>query len=158
SEVDPDNLARYGAAAESILRFELAVTGETANPFGYARQYTQDIQGRRQTAFFIPHENETGYWWQGENARLASLAAAAAMVAHRTTDAGFKTKLLQYAFDQLDWICGKNPFDACMVHGFGRNNGNYMDKWPNVTGGICNGITSGMEDETDIDFGRTDVA
>ena len=24
--------------------------------------------------WFFPHDNESGYWWQGENARLASLA------------------------------------------------------------------------------------
>jgi hypothetical protein len=44
-----------------------------------------------------------------------------------------------------------------MVQGFGRNNKNYMDKWPNVVGGICNGITSRFEDEQDVDFGRDDI-
>jgi hypothetical protein len=139
------------------MSFELSVTKDVKNPFGYARQFTQDVHGKRQTAFFIPHENETGYWWQGENARLGSLSAAAGMVASRTQNDELKANLLQYAHDQLDWICGKNPFDSCMIHGFGHGNGNYMDKWPNVNGGICNGITSGFEDESDVDFGRTDV-
>ena len=49
---------------------------QAPNPFGYARQYVKDPGGKR-AAFFMPHRNETGYWWQGENARLASLAAAA---------------------------------------------------------------------------------
>ncbi len=156
-EIDSKNELTYRRAAETLLRFELAVTKEVENPFGYGRQYTQDVHGTRKTAFFIPHENETGYWWQGENARLSSLAAAAGLLSHRTTDDTLRADLRAYAFSQLDWICGKNPFDACMLHGFGRGNGNYMDKWPNVGGGICNGITSSLEDEADVDFGRTDV-
>jgi hypothetical protein len=157
ADVDPDSHQSYLKAAEQIVRFELSVTGETSNAYGYARQYTQDVHGKKQTAFFIPHENETHYWWQGENARLGSLAAAAGLVASRTQDSSFAAELRAYAFDQLDWICGRNPFDACMLHGYGRGNGNYMDKWPNVLGGICNGITSSVEDESDVDFGRTDI-
>ncbi len=37
-----------------------------------------------------------------------------------------------------------------MMHGKGRNNPEYMEEWGNIRGGICNGITSGFEDETDI--------
>jgi len=157
ADIDVDNASIYESAAERVLQFELGITSEVDNPYGYGRQYVQDAKGETRSSFFIPHENETGYWWQGENARLASLAAAAAAVAHRNKNATFREELLTYAVSQLDWICGKNPFDACMIHGFGRNNGNYMDKWPNVLGGICNGITAGFEDESDVDFGRADV-
>lgn len=157
-EVCHEDVTNVQAAVESMMRFELAITGETSNGFGYARQFVQDIHGKRGSSFFIPHENETEYWWQGENARLSSLAAAAGSVAHTTMDDALRTELLAFARSQLDWICGKNPYDACMIHGFGRNNGNYMDKWPNVLGGICNGITAGAEDESDVDFGRTDLA
>jgi hypothetical protein len=57
-----------------------------------------------------------------------------------------------YARDQLNWILGLNPFDACMLHGFGRNNPEYEPDYPNAFGGICNGITAGFADEEDIDF------
>ncbi len=154
-------------AAIELLGFELWITSEVDNPFGYARQFTVDVHGTRRRAFFIPHENETGYWWQGENARLASLASAAGKVAllleRRANGAPGSagddrvTELRRYAAAQLDWICGKNPFDACMLHGFGENGGNYLPEWPNVVGGICNGITSGFDDESGLDFGRTDV-
>lgn len=157
AEVCHQNVTEIIEATEQMMRFELAVTAEQENAFGYARQFIQDASGNRRSSFFIPHQNETEYWWQGENARLSSLAAAAARVAHLTSDTVLKEDLLKYAHSQLDWICGKNPFDSCMVHGFGRNNGNYMDKWPNVLGGICNGITAGFDDESDVDFGRTDL-
>jgi hypothetical protein len=158
AELDPEQSARWVEAAERMLRFELAVTHEVSNPYGYARQYVQDITGHRRTSFFIPHQNETGYWWQGENARLASLAAAAGMLCRFVeADRELVARLRAYAFDQLDWICGRNPFDSCMLHGFGFNNRNYMELWPNVAGGICNGITSTFEDESDVDFGRDDL-
>lgn len=158
AEVDTSRSRPYLEAVETMMNFELWVTAEVDNPFDVARQYVQDVHGQKRTSFFIPHENETGYWWQGENARLASLAAAAGWLAQHTGDQHLRDELRRYATNQLDWILGKNPFDSCMLHGFGRNNQNYMTEWPNVLGGICNGITSGLDDERDVDFGRDDVA
>jgi hypothetical protein len=60
-----------------LLAHELEVTAEVTNPFGYARQLVQNKAGQRRTAFFFPHDTEAAPWWQGENARLASLAYAA---------------------------------------------------------------------------------
>ena len=59
------------------LQFELAITREVANPFGCARQYVKDLGKGKRSSFFLPHQNESGYWREGEGARLASLAAAA---------------------------------------------------------------------------------
>ncbi|MEA1911149.1 MAG: glycoside hydrolase, partial [Spirochaetota bacterium] len=57
-----------------------------------------------------------------------------------------------YSQNQLNWILGLNPFDICMVQGFGRNNPEYEKEWRNFQGGIVNGITSGYLNENDIDF------
>jgi hypothetical protein len=161
SELEPDQerAKALRATAAECLAFELAITSEVDNPYGYARQLTQDAKGLRKTAFFIPHDNETGYWWQGENARLASLSGAAGLFCRLDSSperASLRERLRGFAFDQLDWILGKNPFDSCMLHGFGRNNVDYMVQWPNCAGGILNGITSGYVDEDDIDFARTE--
>ncbi|MFI5184531.1 MAG: glycoside hydrolase family 9 protein [Vicinamibacteria bacterium] len=159
---DADAASRPGIldAARRAMTFELEVTGEVANPFGYARQLVQSKSGARRTAFFFPHDTETAPWWQGENARLASLATAAALAAqHFKSDKSFHDKLLSYATSQLDWILGLNPFDASMLHGAGRNNPPYRFfdsyEYTNAPGGICNGITSGFRDEEDIDFNLT---
>lgn len=151
--IEPDAAVREKAlgAVRTSLRFELTITREVPNPFGYARQYVKDLGGRARSAFFFPHENESGYWWQGENARLASLAAAALLGARHAPEA-MRRELEAYAVDQLDWIFGLNPFDASMQHGKGRNNPDYMPDWPNAPGGVCNGITSGFDDEHDIAF------
>jgi hypothetical protein len=64
-----------------------------------------------------------------------------------------------FARDQLDWILGLNPYDACMLHGHGRNNIAYLFfdsyEYTNAPGGICNGITGGYDDPKaeGIDFG-----
>jgi len=101
--------------------------------------------------FFMPHDNETGYWWQGENARIASLSAAFTMGA---TSAGFwADTLFGMATAQLDWILGKNPFGVTMMYEFGNKNyPNYPAKRPlsNIKGGICNGITAKDGNENDI--------
>jgi len=44
---------------------------------------------------------------------------------------------------QLSWIVGRNPFDSSMLQGRGRNNADYSSDFPNLPGGIVNGITSG---------------
>jgi hypothetical protein len=154
-EVEPDESRRQRAlaAVRSSLLFELTITAEVSNPFGYARQYVRPVGGPKRSAFFIPHANESGYWWQGENARLASLAAAARMSASALpNEPDLQPRLEAYAADQLNWILGLNPFDTCMLHGFGRNNPEYEPEMPNAFGGICNGITAGFEDEEDVDF------
>ncbi len=152
-ETDPAFASDAVNTAITHLEFILAITGEVKNPFGYPRQYVRPLGGEKKGAFFMPHRNETGYWWQGENARIASISAAAKMAAAlSSTGQELRNKLNKLAADSIDWILGLNPFDVCMLHGFGRNNPEYEEDFPNAYGGICNGITSGFEDEADIDF------
>jgi len=145
------------ATVKKSMTFELEVTREVNNPFGYSRQLVQSKDGRRRTSFFFPHDTETAPWWQGENARLGSMAVAARMTArYYKQDKDFFRKLQVFSQDQLNWILGLNPFDSCMLHGSGRNNPEYMFfgsyQYTNAPGGICNGITAGLYDEEDIDF------
>jgi hypothetical protein len=146
------------AAVRRGLAHELDVSAiGDGNPFGYPRQYVlvPGVQDRVQ--FFMVHTNESGYWWQGENARLGSLACAARWGSHVfADDPQFSADLWRYAQAALDWIFGLNPFDACMMQGHGHNNPRYdLDKW-NAPGGVCNGMTAGEFDEDDIDFKRAE--
>lgn len=128
-------------------------TDAVANPFGYPRQRMQPRGGSAADAFFFPHENDTGYWWQGENANLGSLAFAAAMVADLPDCAPeVAARLRRFAADQVHWVLGRNPFDVCMLQGRGRNNVEYSPDFPNLPGGIVNGITSHPDDEHGIAF------
>ncbi|WP_435103609.1 glycoside hydrolase family 9 protein [Arhodomonas sp. AD133] len=146
-----DQAARLRSVALAAVDDELARTAEVANPYRYPRQAVKAVNATVETRFFIPHDNETGYWWQGENARLASLAAMALLAGERT-DGEQALAYRQYAGACLDWVLGLNPFDVCMLHGHGRHNVAYLDAFPNYPGGICNGVTAGVVDEDDIVF------
>lgn len=141
------------------LRFELSVTREVNNPFGYARQLVRMGNGAIRTAFFFPHDTEATPWWQGEDARLASLAAAARMaVPLFANEPAFQSELRKYAWNQLHWILGRNPFDVSLLMGSGHGDAAYMFfqsyKYTNPPGAMVNGITASAEDEDGIAFNQ----
>lgn len=163
-EVEPtDVTASIIPAIKSHLSYLLRVTNSVANPFGYARQ-TFRSQSTIQTGFFIPHDNESDYWWQGENARLASLATAAfyagRMVYPNGTAAnGIPDSLMRYGTRQLDWILGSNPYRMSFFQGIGSLNskGYYKaeEKATQLIGGVANGITGTATNGTGIQFKAT---
>ena len=153
------NQQRVRDAVRKSLEFELATTREVNNPFDYARQLVRMGDGQIRTAFFFPHDTEAAPWWQGENARLASLAAAARMAAPLfSADLPFANALETYADDQLHWILGRNPYDTSMLMGSGHNNAAYMFfrswKYVNAPSAIINGITAAPDDEDGIAFNQ----
>ena len=145
------------AAVKTSLGSELSVTSDVNNPFGYARQLVRMGDGQIRSAFFFPHDTEAAPWWQGENARLSSLAAAARMAVPLFTDQPqFQAQLRAYAWNQLHWILGRNPFDASMLMGSGHGNAAYMFfrsyKYTSAPGAIINGITASLASEDGIAF------
>jgi hypothetical protein len=154
---------KRAAALQAIRRsldYQLQITQAVSNPFGYARQPFL-YNGKVTTGFFIPHENESGWWWQGENARLSSLATAALMGSklayNKPGDKAKKDSLVQFATQQLSWIMGCNPYAMCFMYGFGQSNVPYMASLfghGSEKGGISNGITgkNGNADGSGIDF------
>ena len=150
--VEPDQSTKntFKSIVESAISFELTITQKVTNPFGYPRQYIKPTDGSKRDSFFIPHNNETGYWWQGENARLGSLASMALLAKQYVEVPGMDS----YAQNALNWIIGLNPYGICMLDGHGHNNPDYLPElgFSNAKGGICNGITSGFDDEEDIAF------
>ncbi|HBC3414943.1 glycoside hydrolase family 9 protein [Vibrio parahaemolyticus] len=134
--------------------FEIKISNKVTNPFGYPRQYVKGVNETKRDAFFVAHNNESGYWWQGENARLGSLATMAYLAQPHIASQEIQQQLSVFAQDALNWIVGLNPYDMCMLDGHGRNNPDYLPQYGffNAKGGVCNGITGGFEDEEDIAF------
>jgi len=157
-EVDGSKRNKVAEFLLRICRDIAELTSKVYNPFCLYRKMVRSIDGETYESFFIPHENETGYWWQGENAGLASISCgfrkALELISAFDTSAGpeFKEKMSDLADSQLHWILGCNPFDMCMLQGRGRNNPEYEEYHPNAPGGICNGITAGFTDEKDLAF------
>jgi hypothetical protein len=147
-------------ALATHLAYQLRVTNKVANPFGYARQnfkYNNAVG----EGFFIPHVNESGYWWQGENARLGSLSAAAFLAGRflsYTPDSAFGVpdSVSRFALSQLDWVLGRNPKSLCFMAGVGQKQAAayYVKSNGHRVGGIVNGITGSdtKEDGTGIDY------
>ena len=139
-------------AVTKHLNWLLSITNKVENPFGYARQ-TYKTNGSIKDGFFIPHDNESNYWWQGEDARIASLAAAATY-AIKALSYSNSSAAKKYATDQLDWILGKNPYGTCMMYGIGKKNpAKYSGQSIYATtlqGGIANGITGKNNDGSGI--------
>jgi hypothetical protein len=159
-EDDPACRETALATIKKALDYNLGVTSKIINPFGYARQSFL-FRGQVRDGFFIPHENESGWWWQGENARLASLAAAAIVGGRLVYPGpgafGVKADLANFASDQIAWILGENPYDMCFMFRFGKNNVPYMASnfgHGSGRGGISNGITGqdGHPDGSGIEF------
>jgi hypothetical protein len=153
----PEQQTAVRAAVRRSLNYELHVTNAMNNPFGYARQRVRMGNGTTRTAFFFPHDSEAAPWWQGENARIASLAAAARMAAPLfSDDVAFQATLEQYAWSQLHWILGRNPYNTSMLMGSGQRNAPYMFfrsyEYTSAPGAIINGITAGLDDEDGIAF------
>ncbi|ENJ2788457.1 glycoside hydrolase family 9 protein [Vibrio parahaemolyticus] len=134
--------------------FEIKISNKVTNPFGYPRQYVKGVNESKRDAFFVAHNNESGYWWQGENARLGSLATMAYLAQPHIASQEIQQQLSVFAQDALNWVVGLNPYDMCMLDGHGRNNPDYLPQYGffNAKGGVCNGITGGFEDEEDIAF------
>ncbi|HTI94580.1 MAG TPA: GH92 family glycosyl hydrolase [Puia sp.] len=156
-ENDPSLRSTVLSGIYTALNYNLRVTAEVSNPFGYARQsflYHDSVKN----GFFIPHDNETGWWWQGENARLASLATAALITRGLPGSGAPSTDSLSlYAARQFSWILGCNPYSMCFMYQFGKNNVPYMSSnygHGSERGGISNGITGkeGHGDGSGIDF------
>jgi hypothetical protein len=146
------------------LDYNLKVTHNVVNPFGYARQSFL-YKGKVQDGFFIPHENESGWWWQGEDARLGSLAAAVIvggrLVYPANTPQGVTPELVEYAGNLISWVLGCNPYNICLMYGYGQNNVPHMSSMyghGSGRGGISNGITGkdGHGDGSGIDFKMED--
>ncbi|MGH8118683.1 MAG: glycoside hydrolase family 9 protein, partial [Rhodanobacteraceae bacterium] len=159
----PAQRRKARAAIRASLEFELGVTGDVNNPFDYARQLVQTGTGKDRklfTAFFFPHDTPVSPWWQGEDARLASMAAAARAAALLFgDDPAFQVRLQDYAWSQLHWILGRNPYDTSMLVGSGYLNAQYLffNSWEytSAPGAIINGITSALDQTDHADRGIT---
>ncbi|WP_223694246.1 glycoside hydrolase family 9 protein [Leifsonia poae] len=144
---------RARSTALALLLGTIARIDAVPNPFGLLRQRVQPSGGTPRDSFFFPHENETGYWWQGENAGISSVAYAASRASLLPEcNAATRDRLRRLSADLTAWVGGLNPFDSCMLQGRGRTNVEYSGVYQNSPGGIVNGITGGWNDEDGVAF------
>ena len=128
-EQDP---ARAAGARKTITRGPRLPAGadrKVANPYDYARQnfriYKNGKLGEscsKASSFRTPTKPATGGRAKARDSpRLRPRpCSAAGLVARDATDAfGVRRDLAEFAQNQLDWTLGRNPFDMCLLYGFG---------------------------------------
>ncbi|HXP90707.1 MAG TPA: discoidin domain-containing protein [Fibrobacteria bacterium] len=106
------------------------------------------VQVPSSARFFMPHDNETGYWWQGENARLGSLSAAFLLAGRDIMPSwslSGSDSLSQEGVAGLDWVLGKNTAGENFMYGVAGGGTSPYDGGTNRVGGICNGITANSD-------------
>lgn len=161
-DLEKNNAERQRALAviKKFIDYQLKISREVDNPFQYPRQ-TFRLGQSTMNGFFIPHENESGWWWQGEDARIGSLTTVllrgGRLVYLDNGPLGVKQDIADMALAMINWVMGCNPFQVCMMYGYGQVNVPYMAAMyghGSGIGGISNGIT-GAKDKPDgsgIDF------
>ncbi|MYN45608.1 glycosyl hydrolase [Pseudoduganella sp. FT93W] len=158
-ETDAGLRAQARLTIATALEQQLALDREVANPYNYARQIFRTFEqgklsGELQRGFFMPHANETGYWWQGESARLSSLSTAALLggrISHADAAGpyGVRQDLAEFAQNQVDWTLGRNPYGMTMLYGYGQRNPPHAESAGTMlVGGISNGITGAQDSPT----------
>ncbi|MBN1980033.1 MAG: glycoside hydrolase family 9 protein [Chitinivibrionales bacterium] len=150
-EIDDSKTDAIKNSLKKSLDWYTLISHAVANPFNYCRMYARPtkgvVYGQARQSFFMPHSNESNYWWQGENARLGSMTVGI-LLAAKALDPKFALgtdDLSRLAVSQIDWILGKNPLEYCMLLGSGTVN--YPPSTEGgIEGGICNGITAETDD------------
>jgi hypothetical protein len=156
-ETDAARIDATKSTLRKALAWQLALDRAVANPYNYARQTFRifkdgKLAAERQEGFFMPHANETKYWWQGESARLASLATAAIL------EGSFRRIPRAHSALRPIWLLsrrtrstgrsGRNPYGLCLLYGFGVRNPPHADSAGDmVVGGISNGITGAVDSD-----------
>lgn len=155
-DIETDQVLREKstAAIKKFIDYQMKVSKEVTNPFEYPRQ-TFRVQNKIRNGFFIPHENESGWWWQGEDARIGSLATVlirgGRIVYPEKNALGIREDIAVMAGNLINWVLGCNPYQVCMMYGYGQINVPYMAAMyghGSGIGGISNGIT-GAGDRAD---------
>ena len=116
--------------------------------------YNDDVYERDRPCSHDNDENGNGNLYESTAAgscRRTTTRTGRALAAP-LLPAEYRPKLRSHATRQLDWILGLNPYDACLLQGFGRNNPPSLPGAPNAFGGVANGITAGFDDEHGIAF------
>ncbi|MBF9016201.1 MULTISPECIES: glycoside hydrolase family 9 protein [unclassified Oceanispirochaeta] len=139
--------------AENMLNKALSFLADSLladpDPFYYPRHWVEGCE-KAEYKWFYPHENPSGYWWQGENSRISSLGAA--LLYGESDNSERLQQNSKLALSVLDWQLGLNPFNVSMIDGWGAGSPEYEGDYYNLPGGVANGITSGFDDEKDIAF------
>jgi hypothetical protein len=136
-------------AIRASLEWELAVDGRGREPVRYARQLVQTRPACARRASSFPTTRRPRPGGRAKTRAWARWPSPPAPPPALRRRSRLLRPPARYAQDQLDWILGRNPFDASLLEGAGHNNPEYGSsgsfEYTNAPGGIVNGITAGFD-------------
>lgn len=97
------------ALREALVARADALLALANNPFGVC------TFGPPEKPNFFGTSQDTGGWHVGTNSYLLGAATAAALAYQYTRD----EKYLRFAYDQINWVLGMNPFNTSLMEGSG---------------------------------------
>nr|MDO8109601.1 glycoside hydrolase family 9 protein [Candidatus Sigynarchaeota archaeon] len=112
---------------------------------------------------FKYQDNQTTYFWDRTGFNSYYLTAAfTAFMAYNITN-GTHPELLQFGFDQVNWVFGRNLFGTCMVESIGwKNPTTYHHRYAyipgNPRGAVPGAIINGVIDKNGEPFINTNSA
>lgn len=149
--IEPDPARQWAArtVAEQALAAELALAARAGNPFALARQYVKGVDEAPRVSFFMPHHNESGYWWQGRTPGWHR-SPPWRLLPHSTCP-GRAHCSAPSASSSSTGSWGKTPSTPACWRVRASTTRNTPPATP-MHRGICNGITAGFNDENDVAF------
>lgn len=152
---DAAGAKRWRAAARTYIEgYVIPMSGRSAYglvPFGLYQgsptpEHYRALGGDLTYRFFMPVRKQ--FFWQGLNAHLFSHALLLATAAREFNQGTWR----EFAYRQLEWTFGCNPFGASLASGIGVRNPYPHSRYVGVIpGGIMNGICGNAEDEVILD-------
>jgi hypothetical protein len=138
-----DHSAQLREAATTRAKECLALADNAFGVYAFARVGSQD-DGRPLYNYFGTPRDQDG-WHLGNSSHVLEAAAWAALAYEYTKEPCY----LAFAYDQVNWVLGNNPYDCCLMEGAGSVN---LPSYHNrirfagvargaVPGGIVNGVT-----------------
>ncbi len=135
-----------GQSAFRILPFSAWLTPRTPDRY-------RPLPAHGYFRFFMPvlqegTEPRPVRWWVGTSSHLLSHAVVLGLAAERLSEPKYR----DWAYSQLQWVLGGNPFEASLMTGHGIN-----QPWPHsrfvglIPGGIMNGIGGDEDDQPVLD-------
>ena len=140
-------------SSRELVASRLALDGSRSNPFGYPPHWIKLAGAEPRVQWFFPHDNESGYWWQGENARVASLATLLLAAAEAMPDRDWAPTARDAAqrLRRLDSRRATRSTSACSrVTAATTRPTNPASTTRQAA--CATAITSGFDDEADIAF------
>lgn len=152
------------AVANYFDNFILPISGLSpfaVIPYGlYSRDSSEQQNKNGNTDVFLRYDDEFNFrfFMPADTRHNMNIGTNSHLASHmQSLSQAWKVfnnrKYLELALRQLEWICGANPFNTCLIYGFGFANPVPHSRFLGaIRGGIYNGYAGNTSDQPELDL------